>query len=366
MPPYARAYLRIRDSGVLDSTSRAKIEKDLAFSLDHIFHFPEWGAHNRAMLRAESLYYGSVALPQHPSAAKWRRMAETLASDSLGHWEIEDASGYQAIWLYALFSYAEISGRPEIYQSIQVRYYLDYFVQLLTPHGNIADFGDSHWNGNWERFVAIFEKAASVYQNPQYKYVAQELTRRALGRMRNEGNERGGEPSVAVGSGVGSAFTDAFRWADDAIHAQPPASLSQEVLEDVVGKKVAFRDGWDPTSTFLLLNYRDEGDGGILALSASTISVEEEKMTTVTRRKQHRVVESGVRCCCTMRLPARSAERPVESGALIISTTAIEETSVRRSGIFEFIRNLRLPPRPDEDRFSEFQGGGVQLDAGGR
>ena len=65
------------------------------------------------MLRAESLYYGSVALPQHPNAAKWRRMAETLAGDSLGHWEIEDASGYQAIWLYALFSYAEISGRPE-------------------------------------------------------------------------------------------------------------------------------------------------------------------------------------------------------------------------------------------------------------
>ena len=28
MPPYARAYLRIRDSGVLDSTSRAKIEKE--------------------------------------------------------------------------------------------------------------------------------------------------------------------------------------------------------------------------------------------------------------------------------------------------------------------------------------------------
>ena len=98
--------------------------------------------------------------------------------------------------------------------------------------------------------------------------------------MRNEGNERGGEASVAVGSGVGSAFTDAFRWADDAIHAKPPVSLSQEVLEDVVGKKVAFRDGWEPTSTFLLLNYRDEGDGGILGRDylRQTISVEEEKM----------------------------------------------------------------------------------------
>jgi hypothetical protein len=203
MPPYARAYLRIRDSGVLDSTSRAKIEKDLAFSLDHIFHFPEWGAHNRAMLRAESLYYGSVALPQHPNAAKWRRMAETTGSDSLGHWEIEGRFGLSGHLALRTLLLRRDKRPPEIYQSIQVRYYLDYFVQLLTPHGNIADFGDSHWNGNWERFVAIFEKAASVYQNPQYKFVAQELTKRALGRM------RGGEASLAVGSGVGSAFTDA-------------------------------------------------------------------------------------------------------------------------------------------------------------
>ena len=33
-------------------TLREKIERDLAFSLDHIFYFPEWGAHNRAMLRS--------------------------------------------------------------------------------------------------------------------------------------------------------------------------------------------------------------------------------------------------------------------------------------------------------------------------
>jgi len=72
MPPYARAYMRIRESGVMDAPEskrlREKIERDLAFSLDHIFHFPEWGAHNRAMLRAESLYYGAVALAHHPNA----------------------------------------------------------------------------------------------------------------------------------------------------------------------------------------------------------------------------------------------------------------------------------------------------------
>jgi hypothetical protein len=278
MPQYARAYMRIRESGLIDARTPEKIERDLAFSLDHIFHFPEWGAHNRAMLRAESLYYGSVALAHSPNARKWMRLAETLASDSLKQWEIEDATGYHAVWLYSLFSYADVSGRDDVFQSPQVKYYLDYFLQLLTPHGNIADFGDSHWNGGWERFVPVYEKAATIYRNPQYKYVAQQLTARALERIAKANNQ----PEIAsvnVGVGVGSAFADAHRWADDSIKPQAPISTSQDVLEDLVGKKIVFRDGWDRTSAMMLLNYRDEGDGGLLGRDylRQSLSVEEEK-----------------------------------------------------------------------------------------
>src|SRR5215471_7907129 len=121
MPQYSRAYMRVRESGVIDAKIREKIERDLAFSLDHIFYFPEWGAHNRAMLRAESLYYGAVALANHPNAKKWKQLAETLASDSLKQWEIEDATGYHGVWLYSLFSYADISGRGDVLQSPQVK-----------------------------------------------------------------------------------------------------------------------------------------------------------------------------------------------------------------------------------------------------
>ncbi len=279
MPPYSRAYMRIRESGVMDAKTREKIERDLAFSLDHIFHFPEWGAHNRAMLRAESLYYGAVALEHHPNAKRWKQLAETLASDSLNQWEIEDATGYHAVWLYSLFSYAEISKREDVFQSVQVKYYLDYFVQLLTPHGNIADFGDAHWNGGWERFVPVFEKAAAIYRNPQYKFAASELTKRASERSA-KANKQSDIANINFGAGVGSAFTDAHRWADDSIKPQPPPTTSQDVLEDIVGKKIVFRDGWDRTSTMMLLNYRDEGDGGLLGRDylRQNLSVEEEKM----------------------------------------------------------------------------------------
>lgn len=286
LPAYSRAYLRIRDSGVLESRSRETIEKDLAHSLDFIFHFPEWGAMNRAMLRAEGLYYGAVALAHHPNAGKWKQLAETLASDSLNQWEIEDASGYQAIWLLSLFSYAEVSGRAALFDSPLIRYSLEYFLHLLAPHGSIADFGDAHWNSGWDRFIPIFEKAASVYRNPHYKFAAREMLVRAQARLDRDRRAKGqpvelnGQKLFYAGTGVASAFTEAWRWADDAVPIHKPASLSREVLEDVVGKKVIFRNGWDPTSTFLLLNYRDEGDGGWLQREylRQTLSVEEEKM----------------------------------------------------------------------------------------
>jgi hypothetical protein len=286
MPAYSRAYLRIRESQALDARSREAIERDLAQSLDYVFTFPEWGAMNRAMLRAEALYYGTLALPRHANSGKWKQLAETLASDSLKQWEIEDASHYQPIWLLSVFAYAEISGRTEFFDSPIVRYTMEYFLNLFAPHGNVADFGDAHWNSGWDRFVPVFEKAAAIYRNPQYKYVAHEMLARTRQRLQTARQKAGqslelnGQPILYGGTGFGSALTDAYRWADDSIVPQVPTTLSREVLEDVIGKKVVFRNGWDPTSTFLMLNYRDEGDGSLLQRDylRQTLSVEEEKM----------------------------------------------------------------------------------------
>jgi hypothetical protein len=286
LPAYSRSYMRVRGSGVLDEKAIKKIEDGLAQSLDYIFYFPEWGAMNRAMLRAEGLYYGSLAIPNHPNAPKWKQLAETLASDNLKQWEVEDATAYHPVWLYSLFSYADASGRADLFDSPIIKYYMEYYLKLFAPHGSIPDFGDANWHSGWDRFIAIFEKAATVYRNPRYKFVANEMTRRAMERL---AKERGEQPIQSednrynmlwAGTGFGSTLTDAYQWADDSILPERPTSLSQEVLEDVVGKKVVFRSGWEPTSTYMLLNYRDEGEGGLLHRDylRQTISVEEEKM----------------------------------------------------------------------------------------
>jgi hypothetical protein len=268
LPPYVRAYLRIRDSRVLADKTKAKIEAELAHSLDFVFHFPEWGAHNRAMLRAEGLYYGYLAMPKHPHAQKWKQMAETIASDNLTQWEIEDASIYHPVWLLSLFTYAEISGQEQLYDSPMTRYYAEYFKRLFTPAYNIPDFGDANWNPSWDRYIAVFERLASRYHDAELKWIAERMFEKVTALY------------PQAGTGAASSFAQAYQWTNESLVAQPPKSLSQEVLDDIVGKKIVFRNGWEPASTYLLLNYRDEGEGGYVyrEFLRNTISVEEEKM----------------------------------------------------------------------------------------
>lgn len=270
MPPYIRAYLRIRESGVLDETAREKIETALAGSADFVFRFPEWGTHNRAMLRAEALQYAVLAMPNHPHAAKWRKLADAIAGDNLKQWEAEDASTYHPVWLAALYSYADAAGKTDLFESPLTRYYQHYFLKLIGPHGTIPEFGDARWTSGWEalRMVPFFEKGAAVYKDPQLKWAARTVFESYKNLKR------------PIGVGEAYYLSDAYRWADESIKPQQPTSLSQEVLEDLVGKKVVFRDGWTPTSTYMLLNYRDEGDDGWLTREylRQSISVEEEKM----------------------------------------------------------------------------------------
>jgi hypothetical protein len=271
LPAFSRAYYGIRTCAAIDAATRATIERDLAETVEYNFRFPEWGAHNRALLRAEGMLYAALAMPHHPRAGAWRQMAEAIAADNLGHWEIEDASNYHPVWFHSLLSYAEAAGRADIPLSATVRYYLEYFTRLMCPTGTVPDYGDASWDNasGGLRFVAIFARGAAAFKSPEFAWAGQTILRSSLTRR--------GAPDVYAAY----YLADAYRWTDDAVIPRPPVGGSQEVLEDVIGKKVVFRSGWDSTSTYLLLNYRDEGDGGWLdrAYLRSTISVEEEKMT---------------------------------------------------------------------------------------
>ena len=269
LPFFVEGYLSVKDSPSLTPEQRERIETSIAESADYVDFFPEWGPHNRAMLRAYALLLASQAIPDHPNATHWERLAHVLAADSWGKWDEEDAQIYHPVWLISLVRYADALGDRSLFDHPTLRYYFDYFTHLLDPTGMVPDFGDARWHSNWAWYVALLERAATEYDRDDYRWAA----RRIFSAMRAE---RGGN----VGIGNGMNLFDAYRWSDDRNSVTPPPAVSEEVMEDLVGKKIVFRDGWDGDANYLLLNYRDEGPYALMARNylRFTIPVEEEKM----------------------------------------------------------------------------------------
>lgn len=267
---YIHAYAILRKHVLLSPRERQIIDQNIAESADFFVNFQEWGPMNRAILRAEGLLYAAKVLPEHPQRDKWQTMGNAIANDNWGQWEIEDATGYHAVWLYSLLAYAsDVRGDESLYQTPVMNYYFQYFLGLISPAGIVPDFGDANWGGGWERMIPFFEKGAAVFQDARLRWAAAQHFRKYLHPL----PERKGVFTALV-------LSDAYRWSDFSLEAVAPTSGSQEVLEDIVGKKIVLRNGWQPNSTYLLLNYRDEGDGGWLFREylRNTIPVEEEKM----------------------------------------------------------------------------------------
>lgn len=267
---YIRPYAILKRKGYLSRDEQQKIEAIIAHSMNFVLRTQEWGAMNRGILRAECLAWAVRAVPNHPDTKTWRMLEQSIGDDNWGSWEIEDASLYNAIWLYSLLGYADALDKiNQLFAAPEMHYYAHYFLHLMCPDGMIPDFGDSNWQSNWDRYLVFFEAAATAYQDPNLKWAATTIAQRFVNFQSIQN------------TGLAYMLLDAYRFGTDKVAPQIPTELSQEVMEDEVGKKIVFRNGWQPTSTYLLLNYRDEGTSGQIFRDylRDTIPVEEEKMT---------------------------------------------------------------------------------------
>ncbi|HDL18880.1 MAG TPA: hypothetical protein ENH29_07485 [Bacteroidetes bacterium] len=281
LPEFVDCYQRTKKSGVYSQADIQKIAESAAASVNIIFAFPEWGAMNRAMLRAESLIAAAVAFPQHKDAAKWRKMAEILASDSMEKWEIEDAQIYHPVWLHAYVDYLDRSGKTRLFQSPMLKFYFDYFVSLITPDRTIPEFGDGAWKVNLYEYYLMLERGAKEYRSGEMKWAANELFANLSGLAQNspykiDGKSLYAQPNI----GFANLLAARNRYMDAAIKAVQPHYASGDALEEVISKKIVFRSGWGKNAAYLLLNYKDEGYYSILQKDylKRILAVEEEKM----------------------------------------------------------------------------------------
>jgi hypothetical protein len=267
---YIQAYDKLKIKGYLTADEIVKIEDLIAQSLVFILRTQEWGAMNRCALRAETLSWAVKALPNHKISPMLKMYEQALLTDNWGQWEIEDASLYHGVWVYALMGSADAKGQmAELFKTPEMYFYSQYFLNLMSPQGMIPDFGDAANFTNWNRWIVFFEAAAKQYNSPEMKWAATVISNKFM------------DLTKPTSVGLGYMLLDAYRYGTDNLVPQPPKVMSEEVMEDMVGKKMLFRNGWDEKASYMLLNYRDEGDGGLLFRDylRNTIPIEEEKVT---------------------------------------------------------------------------------------
>lgn len=267
---YIRPYEILKKDGILSKKENGSCEKIIAESIEYTMRTQEWGPMNRSALRAETIAWGVRALPENDHIDAWKTYERSLGFDNWGNWEIEDASLYHAVWLYSLLGYADAKNKlDDLFRTPEMYYYANFFLQLMCPDGMIPDFGDAYWRANWSRYLVFFEAAARAYRDPRLKWAASVIATKFV------------DFSSIQNTGLAYLLLDCYRYGTDEIAPKQPDNLSGEVMEDVQGKKIVYRSGWDPTSTYMLLNYRDEGDGGVVFRNylRDGIAVEEEKMT---------------------------------------------------------------------------------------
>ena len=267
---YLRAFDILKNKGYLSGAEINKIEDMIVGSLVFILRTQEWGAMNRSALRAETLSWAIRVLPDHEVTPTLKTLEQALVSDNWGQWEIEDASLYHGVWVYALIGCADAKDElDKLFKTPEMYYYSQYFLHLMSPDMMIPDYGDAHRMVNWNRWIVFFETAAKAYNDPEMKWAASAIANKYMNF------------STTKSVGLGYMMLDCYRYGSDDLEPKVPEELSEEVMEDIVGKKIVFRDGWDKNSTYMLLNYRDEGDGGLIYRDylRATIPIEEEKVT---------------------------------------------------------------------------------------
>lgn len=258
--PFCEAFLHLQKHNALSPEETIRAQAQISTSANTHLDSTDWGAQNRATVDAAGFYFAAASVPNDPNATRWQHYGDALINDSWGKWSIEDASIYGPFWLFYLMTTAELQDRTDEFMSfVTTRYYFEFYRGLITPNGMIPEWGDGDWTHMWHWYMATMVRAGSLYNNGEYLYFAQRLyeSHREMGLREPihgylpEGLEQGDGLYCAA---------SALRWLDPTIEIKPYAlTESHEIVDDLVSKKIAFRNNNRENSSFAFLNYRDQG-----------------------------------------------------------------------------------------------------------
>ena len=246
---FCDAYKTLKAHALLSASECQEVDEQITVSMRVRMGHTDMGAQNRGLIYGSEFLFAADAVPHAVDAPEWRRRGQALTEDSLSGWDVEDASIYEPFWFNYTLTLTELLGTSESYlKTVQGRFYLEHARQLQMPDGLLPDWGDGDWTESWGWNVANLVRGGSVTRDGRYLAAAERLYTAASAFWTDLRGEHIGGVALAL------------RWLDPSVPLEPePLVTSREVVDDLVSKKITFRN---PAGAYALLNYRDQGPFG--------------------------------------------------------------------------------------------------------
>lgn len=259
---WARAADALIQAGKLSDEEICDTKIFLSYVLENSEY--ERGSMNRAVGFMTSYRPIMKIIGCHRLESKIQALENLILKDFLEYNEPhENAYGYDGLTGIYLLDWLEQMDREDLYQSERFKAMFERMLQRISPTGITPSFGD--WN-SYEYtlgfYVAIFEKAASIYRDGRFKWAAHRLFNCYRLLMENSYETLGNDC-------YGFAF--AHQWADDSVVPIQPCSGSVITKRnDGQLDKLVLRSNWGLNGLygmFSLMNGNEHGHNDTLALN---------------------------------------------------------------------------------------------------
>jgi hypothetical protein len=208
----------------------------------------ERGAMNRAFGFMAALNPLRGFFGPHQEDDDFDEVERRLANDWKQNCEPEERSyGYEALTYLYLIDWIESGGHQEWYHLPGMKRGFENMLYSRAGNGRCAVFGDWRpWEPCWGLYAAIFEKAAAVYQDGRFKFIAERL----IGAWESElATDVLQHPHDLMG------LSFACRWCDDTVPTQIPAASPAIITRNSgAPERLVLRSGWDEDDLFAIIS----------------------------------------------------------------------------------------------------------------
>jgi hypothetical protein len=216
----------------------------------------ERGAMNRALGFMAALNPLRSLFGSHPEDDDLDEIERRLGNDWKHTCEPDERSyGYEALTYLYLIDWIESGGHREWYQLPAMKRGFENMLYSRAGNGRCAVFGDWRpWEPCWGLYAAVFEKAAAVYQDGRFKFIAERLIEAWETELATDVLQH---PHDLMG------LSFACRWCDDAVPSRIPADSQAPITRNSgAPERLVLRSGWAADDLFAAVSLSDRQEHG--------------------------------------------------------------------------------------------------------